>query len=224
MPKVLPPLGLLLILLEMVLISRQSKFAASSTHLPRRIWTKTFSTFVRRHSFWVPTGLARCQRKWSICSRRMLRLPFASKALLPWLLTPGSQSVNRDENLLAAALCFWNSASNTFDFRLGPATPTLLDMAQIFGFRPHERHVDAVGDYHRRKNKERLAKSFTISPTTINQNYSFPNYLKKFSTENDKDQQHMLFLLYWLNMFPGYRLFAKELEDEEVRTDSGRSS
>ncbi|KAI5351152.1 hypothetical protein L3X38_004043 [Prunus dulcis] len=26
------------------------------------------------------------------------------------------QSVNRDENLLAAALCFWNFASNTFDF------------------------------------------------------------------------------------------------------------
>ncbi|CAL9028695.1 unnamed protein product [Prunus brigantina] len=49
-----------------------------------------------------------------------------------------------DENLLAAALCFWNSASNTFDFRVGPMAPTLLDMAQIFGFRPHGRPVDAV--------------------------------------------------------------------------------
>ncbi|CAL8993532.1 unnamed protein product [Prunus brigantina] len=48
------------------------------------------------------------------------------------------QSINRDENLLAAALRFWNSASNTFNFRLGPMTPTLLDMAQIFGFRPME--------------------------------------------------------------------------------------
>ncbi|KAI5316212.1 hypothetical protein L3X38_045388 [Prunus dulcis] len=28
------------------------------------------------------------------------------------------QSINRDENLLAAALCFWNSDSNTFDFRV----------------------------------------------------------------------------------------------------------
>ncbi|CAL2230770.1 unnamed protein product [Prunus armeniaca] len=62
------------------------------------------------------------------------------------------QSVNRDENLLAAALCFWNSASNTFDFRIGPMAPTLLDMAQIFGFRPYGRPVDAVGDYHRKKN------------------------------------------------------------------------
>ncbi|CAL9012419.1 unnamed protein product, partial [Prunus brigantina] len=97
------------------------------------------------------------------------------------------QSTNRDENLLATTLCFWNSTSNTFNFHLGLMTPTLLDMAQIFGFRPHGRPVDAVGDYHRRKNKKKLAKPFTIYPATINQNCS--------------DQQHMLFLLYWLNNF-----------------------
>ncbi|CAL8168692.1 unnamed protein product [Prunus armeniaca] len=79
--------------------------------------------------------------------------------------------------------------------------PTLLDMAQIFGFRPHGRPVDAVGDYHRRKNHEKLSNPFTISPATINQNYSFSNYLRKFSVENDKNQQHMMFLLYWLNKF-----------------------
>ncbi|CAL8090254.1 unnamed protein product [Prunus armeniaca] len=111
------------------------------------------------------------------------------------------QSVNRDENLLAAALCFWNSASNTFDFRVGPMALTLLDMAQIFGFRPHGRPIDAVGDYHRRKNQQKLAKPFTISPALINQNCSFSNYLRKFNAEKDKDQQHMLFLLYWLNKF-----------------------
>ncbi|CAL2276294.1 unnamed protein product [Prunus armeniaca] len=86
------------------------------------------------------------------------------------------QSINKDENLLAAALCFWNSASNTFNFRIGPMAPTLLDMAQIFGFRPHGRHVDVVGDYHRRKNQEKLSKPFTISPASINQNCSFSNY------------------------------------------------
>ncbi|CAL8087060.1 unnamed protein product [Prunus armeniaca] len=107
------------------------------------------------------------------------------------------QSINRDENLLAAALCFfWNSASNTFDFRVGNMAPTLLDMAQIFGFRPHGRPVDAVGDYHGRKNQEKLAKPFTISPATINQNCSLSNYLRKFSAKNEKDQHHMLFLLY----------------------------
>ncbi|CAL9011989.1 unnamed protein product [Prunus brigantina] len=79
--------------------------------------------------------------------------------------------------------------------------PTLLDMAQIFGFRPHGRPVDAVGDYHRRRSKEKLPKPFVISPATINQNCSFSNYLRKFSVEKDKGQQHMLFLLYWLNRF-----------------------
>ncbi|CAL9001592.1 unnamed protein product [Prunus brigantina] len=109
--------------------------------------------------------------------------------------------VNRDENLLAAALCFWNSASNTFDFRIGSMAPTLLDLAQIFGFRPHGRPVDAVGDYDRKKNQQKLAKPFTISPALINQNFYFSNYLRKFSAEKDKDQQHMMFLLYWLNRF-----------------------
>ncbi|CAL8112087.1 unnamed protein product [Prunus armeniaca] len=111
------------------------------------------------------------------------------------------QSVNRDENLLAAALCFWNSASNTFDFRPSPMSPTLLHMAQIFGFMPYGRPANAIGDYHRRKNGEKVAKKFTISSTVINQNCSFSNFLKRFCSEKDKDQQHMFFLLYWLNRF-----------------------
>ncbi|CAL2246646.1 unnamed protein product [Prunus armeniaca] len=111
------------------------------------------------------------------------------------------QSINRDENLLADAFCFRNSANNTFDFRVGPMAPTLLDMAQIFRFRPNGRPVDAVGDYHKRKNQEKLSKPFTISPAMINQNCYFSNYLRKFSAEKDKNQQHMLFLLYWLNRF-----------------------
>ena len=67
-------------------------------------------------------------------------------------------------------------------------TPTLLDMVQIFWFRPHRRPVDAVGDYHKRKNQEKLVKPFTISLAVIDQNCSFSNFLKKFSAEKDKDQ------------------------------------
>ncbi|CAL8155811.1 unnamed protein product [Prunus armeniaca] len=103
------------------------------------------------------------------------------------------QSMNMDENLLAVALCFWNSASNTLDFRVDPMTPTFLGMGQIFGFRPHGRHANAVGDYHRGKNYKKLAKKFTISPAMINHNCFFSNYLKRFSVERDRDQQHMLF-------------------------------
>ncbi|CAL2239115.1 unnamed protein product [Prunus armeniaca] len=85
------------------------------------------------------------------------------------------QSINKDENLLAAALYFW--------------------------FRPHGRPIDAIGDYRRKNDQQKLAKPFNISPALINQNCSFSNYLIKFSAEKDKDQQHMLFLLYWLNRF-----------------------
>ncbi|CAL8117909.1 unnamed protein product [Prunus armeniaca] len=38
----------------------------------------------------------------------------------------------------------------------------------IFGFRPHGRPVDAIGDYHRKKNQQKLAKPFNISPALIN--------------------------------------------------------
>nr|CAD1817229.1 unnamed protein product [Ananas comosus var. bracteatus] len=36
-----------------------------------------------------------------------------------------------DNLLLAAALCFWSHVSNTFLFRGGPFTPTLLDVVAI---------------------------------------------------------------------------------------------
>ncbi|CAL2230240.1 unnamed protein product [Prunus armeniaca] len=112
--------------------------------------------------------------------------PYWKRAGIYDAILLSKQSVNRDENLLAAALCFWNSASNTFDFRIGPMTPTLLDIAQIFRFRPHGRPVGAVGDYHRKKNQQKLAKPFTISPALINQNCSFSNYLRKLNAEKDK--------------------------------------
>lgn len=111
------------------------------------------------------------------------------------------QSVSRKENLLAAAICFWNFAVKTFDFRVALMALTLLGMAQIFGFRPHGRPADTLGDYHKRKNGEGVAEKFSISSAVNNQNCSFSNFLIKFSTEKDNDQQHMFFFLHRLNMF-----------------------
>lgn len=110
-------------------------------------------------------------------------------------------SINRDENLLDVAMYFWNSSTNTSDFRVGPMSPTLLDMAQIFKFRSHGRLVDSLGDYHRRNNGERVAQPFDIPNGDINQHCAFSNYLKKFTKEKDKNKRHMLSLLYWLNRF-----------------------
>ncbi|CAL8174389.1 unnamed protein product [Prunus armeniaca] len=170
----------------------------SSTALSSHTWvSKNLS-----HSY--PSSEVRNSAvKWSDWNDRLFsrHVAYWKKAGIYDAILLSKNSINKDENLLAAALCFWNSANNTFDFRLGPMSPTLLDLAQIFGFRPHERPADAVGDYHRSKNLERVAKPFTVLAATINQNYSFSNFLKKFGTEKDMDQQHMMFLLYWLNRF-----------------------
>lgn len=38
--------------------------------------------------------------------------------------------------LLTTALLFWNTRINTFDFRMGPMSLTILDMAQVFELKP----------------------------------------------------------------------------------------
>ena len=48
--------------------------------------------------------------------------------------------------LLATALLFGNSGTNTFDFRMGRMSPTILDMAQVFGLRTSGRTVDVTQD------------------------------------------------------------------------------
>lgn len=47
------------------------------------------------------------------------------------------KGVQGDRNLILAAASFWNSASNTFDFRFGQMSVTLLDVLVIGGFTIH---------------------------------------------------------------------------------------
>ncbi|PQP91945.1 uncharacterized protein Pyn_34080 [Prunus yedoensis var. nudiflora] len=49
-----------------------------------------------------------------------------------------------DRSLLAATLCFWSSAINTMNFRFGMMTPTVLDMAALFGLSPLDVEVNAA--------------------------------------------------------------------------------
>ncbi|CAL9005385.1 unnamed protein product, partial [Prunus brigantina] len=48
-----------------------------------------------------------------------------------------------DRSLLAAALCFWSLATNTMNLRFGMMTPTVLDMAALFGLSPLGVEVNA---------------------------------------------------------------------------------
>ncbi|CAL9011522.1 unnamed protein product [Prunus brigantina] len=49
-----------------------------------------------------------------------------------------------DRSLLSAALCFWSSATNTMNLRFGMMTPTVLDMAALFGLSPLGVEVNAA--------------------------------------------------------------------------------
>ncbi|KAM1225630.1 hypothetical protein ACFX2G_045314 [Malus domestica] len=49
--------------------------------------------------------------------------------------------------LLTAALLFWNSGTNTFDFRMSSMSSTILDMAQVFGLRSFGKIIDVTHDW-----------------------------------------------------------------------------
>ncbi|PQM40059.1 uncharacterized protein Pyn_07211 [Prunus yedoensis var. nudiflora] len=49
-----------------------------------------------------------------------------------------------DRSLLAAALCFWSSATNTMNFRFGMMMPTVLGMAALFSLLPLGVEVNAA--------------------------------------------------------------------------------
>ncbi|KAM1714215.1 hypothetical protein ACFX12_024851 [Malus domestica] len=133
------------------------------------------------------------------------------------LIMLSKTSIIPKPELLVSALIFWNSGTNTFDFRMGPMSPTILDMAQVFGLRPSGRIVDVTQDWV----QSYSIRSSSSSAAFLSLNYNsatFKSYGTSFkgfipfvkenfgvgSPRVDKDQEHMYFLLYWLNkhIFP----------------------
>ncbi|KAM1409051.1 hypothetical protein ACFX2I_009492 [Malus domestica] len=117
------------------------------------------------------------------------------------------------------ALLLWNNGTNTFNFRMGLMTPTVLDMAQVFGLRPLGRCVDITHDWSSPScpTTEGSGALESIAHLEYNSSIfksygtSFAGFIpfanKMFSSPSliaDKAQKHMYFLLYWLNkhMFP----------------------
>ncbi|KAM1683109.1 hypothetical protein ACFXTN_031314 [Malus domestica] len=109
-------------------------------------------------------------------------------------------------------LLFWNSSTNTFDFRIGPMSPTILDMAQVFGLRPSDRIVDVTYAPHSCPIAESSGASASLFQLEYNyatfKSYetSFKGFIpfvkKNFGADSSKanlNQEHMYFLLYWLN-------------------------
>ncbi|KAM1944769.1 hypothetical protein ACFX15_012965 [Malus domestica] len=100
---------------------------------------------------------------------------------------------------------------------MGLMSPTILDMAQVFGLRPSGRIVDVTQDWAlsliaESSGSSAFFLSLEYNSTTFKSYGTFFKGFIPFVKENfgagsshvDKDQEHMYFLLYWLNkhVFP----------------------
>ncbi|KAI5351262.1 hypothetical protein L3X38_004153 [Prunus dulcis] len=101
--------------------------------------------------------------------------------------------IDLNPSLLGASLCFWDSTSNTFAFGTGPMSPTLLDMAAPFGFRPWGMSIDVLGDYEMRNRK--VGVPMRASKTEILCLRTYFGFMMMYQGMNDRDQEHMMFLL-----------------------------
>ncbi|PRQ26136.1 putative protein-serine/threonine phosphatase [Rosa chinensis] len=127
------------------------------------------------------------------------------------------QEIHMDRPLLAASLCFWSSATNTIKLPLGPMTPTLLDMAAIFGFRPNGEAVCATtkfpssfhaslkpkaikNDKKAKDDAEAKAKKL-LNYSTFYATHAVDAAVSETRRQPPKQHEHAAFLLYWLCKF-----------------------
>ncbi|PRQ42305.1 putative aminotransferase-like, plant mobile domain-containing protein [Rosa chinensis] len=119
-----------------------------------------------------------------------------------------------DRPLLAAALCFWSSATNTMNLPLGPMSPTLLDMAAIFGFRPNGEEICALADlpssFHaslkpkvnkddkKAKQKADAKARKLLNYSTFYAEHAIAEDVSTVERHEPTQHEHAAFLLYWL--------------------------
>lgn len=94
-----------------------------------------------------------------------------------------------DHDLLASSLAFWNSSRNSFDFKLGPASLTLLDIAVVFGLRVDGRAMDLLNDYQHIHSNPNLETKVTSAEKILEKEFGtiksyskqIPYIIQKFS-------------------------------------------
>ncbi|KAM1573568.1 hypothetical protein FF2_042937 [Malus domestica] len=113
--------------------------------------------------------------------------------------------------LLTITFIFWNNETNTFDFRIGLMSLTVIDMAQVFGLKSLSRCVDITHDwslpsYPTAENSsvsEFITRLEYNSSTFKSYGTSYAGFIpfakKTFSPPSstaDRAQEHMYFLQY----------------------------
>ncbi|PQP98279.1 uncharacterized protein Pyn_26110 [Prunus yedoensis var. nudiflora] len=120
-----------------------------------------------------------------------------------------------DRSLLAATLCFWSSATNTMNFRFGMMTPTVLDMAALFGLSPLGVEVNAalVAPEAERSFKATWPTLTRLAGNKAKNMLNYSSFYSNFGVEDSAEDdaiaplgevEHAAFLLYWLCKFVFY--------------------
>ncbi|CAL2238697.1 unnamed protein product [Prunus armeniaca] len=117
-----------------------------------------------------------------------------------------------DRSLLAAALCFWSSATNTMNLQFGMMTPTVLDMAALFSLSPLGMEVNAalVAPKAEGSFKAAWPPVAKLARSKAKNMLNYSSFYSNFGVEDSADDdsiallgevEHVAFLLYWLCKF-----------------------
>ncbi|PRQ35142.1 putative aminotransferase-like, plant mobile domain-containing protein [Rosa chinensis] len=99
-----------------------------------------------------------------------------------------------NRSLLAAFLCFWNTATNTYDFRFGQMSITLLDILAITGL-----PIDGEPYLHGQFDSVNFTSTMTQHGRSAHSG-SYPRWLAYYSREHNATGG-IAFLEYWLCKF-----------------------
>ncbi|BFG37695.1 hypothetical protein CerSpe_239690 [Prunus speciosa] len=112
-----------------------------------------------------------------------------------------------DRSLLAAALSFWSSATNTMNLRFGMMTPTILDMAALFGLSPIGVEVNAALTAPEAEGSFKAAWPMVakLARSKVKNILNYSSFYNNFDVEDSADDdsidplgevEHTAFLLY----------------------------
>ncbi|XP_021812765.1 uncharacterized protein LOC110755792 [Prunus avium] len=112
-----------------------------------------------------------------------------------------------DRSLLAATLCFWSSATNTMNFWFGMMTPTVLDMAALFGLSPLGVEVNAalVAPEAEGSFKATWPILTRVAGSKAKNMLNYSSFYSNFGVDDaiapHGEVEHAAFLPYWLCKF-----------------------
>ena len=109
-----------------------------------------------------------------------------------------------EKPLLAAALCFWSSATNTMVLPVGAMSPTVLDLATIIGLSPSGMEISAAAINNNNIYPSEFRRS--LGKATKKHSTNFRNLYTAYAQVDTnslqrlpvKRMEHAAFLYYWL--------------------------